>query len=539
MVKAMAGAESDQAKTLAFMALPEAYKPRPEAVERLETHASVVFLAGPFAYKVKRAVKYPFLDFSTLEKRRLALLNELRINTRTAPQLYLEVVPITDGDHGNFCLGGPGQVVEWVLVMRRFEQQNLYENLAETGQLSAETMRRLAEIVADFHARADRLLTPAQAVLPLQDILRDNEAALIANPDAFPPEEAKTLARASDERLAARSHLLRSRASSGYVRHCHGDLHLRNIVEIEGEPVLFDALEFDDQLATIDVLYDLAFLLMDLGKRGLTAHANAVLNAYLDREGSSGNLLGLKALPLFLSMRAMIRAKVELLRAEKAAQADLGKARGEALAYFDLARGFLASPQPRLIAIGGLSGSGKSAIARAIAPHIGAFPGAVHIRSDVERKRLFGAAPDQKLPPAAYTQGISDQIYAACRKRARLALEAGHSAIVDAVHAKPQERAAVAALAAEMGVAFTGLWLDAPREVMRERVAARVSDVSDATPDVVDAQLAYDLGKQDFAAIDASGSVAEVAAACLNAIDASSFHSLLTPSADSVASAAQ
>ncbi|MGV1015577.1 MAG: AAA family ATPase, partial [Methyloceanibacter sp.] len=312
--------------------------------------------------------------------------------------------------------------------------------------------------------------------------------------------------------------LLRARARGGYVRHCHGDLHLRNIVEIDGQPVLFDALEFDDRLATIDVLYDLAFLLMDLGRGGLKTHANALLNAYLDRDGSSGNLAGLAALPLFLSMRAIIRAKVELLRAGKVEGADTEAARDEARAYFDLARKFLAPLPPRLIAIGGLSGSGKSAIARALAPGIGAFPGAVHIRSDVERKRLFGVAQDQRLPAAAYAPEISEQVYAMCRKRARLALQAGHAAIVDAVHARPEERAAIAALAAETGADFVGLWLEVPPEVMRQRVSAREGDVSDATPEVIDAQLAYDLGPQDFAVIDASGPIEDVAAACLTRI---------------------
>jgi hypothetical protein len=201
------------------------------------------------------------------------------------------------------------------------------------------------------------------------------------------------------------------------VRHCHGDLHLRNIVEIAGKPVLFDAIEFDDSLATIDVLYDLAFLLMDLGKRGLEAHANEVLNAYLDVEGSTGNLLGLAALPLFLSMRAMIRAKVELLRASKAdAEEAKAQARDEARAYFELARSFIMSAdRARLIAIGGLSGSGKSAVARRIARRIGAFPGAVHVRSDVERKRLFGFPPNMRLPDRAYAVEISDEVYAICR----------------------------------------------------------------------------------------------------------------------------
>ncbi len=211
----------------------------------------------------------------------------------------------------------------------------------------------------------------------------------------------RALGRSSRDALAALSPLLQARARGGYVRHCHGDLHLRNIVEIDGKPVLFDAIEFDDALATIDVLYDLAFLLMDLCKRGLLAHANSVLNAYLDKEGSSFNLLGLAALPLFLSMRAMIRAKVELLRAGKAAKGEAEAARLEARAYVELARDFLKAPRrPRLIAIGGLSGSGKSAVARAIAPHVGACPGAVHVRSDVERKRLFGVAAEREVAGA-------------------------------------------------------------------------------------------------------------------------------------------
>ena len=183
------------------------------------------------------------------------------------------------------------------------------------------------------------------------------------------------------------------------MRHCHGDLHLRNIVEIDGAPVLFDAIEFDDRLATIDVLYDLAFLLMDLGKRGLARHASAVLNAYLDAEASTGNLIGLGALPLFLSMRAAIRAKVEMLRAGMAPPDASATPRAKRPGrYFALAQNFMAPAAPRLIAVGGLSGTGKSAVARAIAPSVGAFPGAVHVRSDVERKRLFGVA---RARPAA------------------------------------------------------------------------------------------------------------------------------------------
>src|SRR5581483_4386989 len=250
---------------------------------------------------------------------------------------------------------------------------------------------------------------------------------LLAHPDLFPPEEARGVIAASRAAFAAHFSSIESRSRGGFVRHCHGDLHLRNIVEIDGKPVLFDAIEFDEDLATIDVLYDLAFLLMDLGKRNLAAHANLALNAYLDADGSSGNLLGLELFPLFLSLRAMIRAKVEILRAGASERAEK-EALAEAQSYFALARSFLQVPEkPRLIAIGGLSGSGKSALASAIAPLLGAFPGAVHVRSDVERKRRFGVPPKTRLPSKAYAAGVSDEVYAMCRKRARLALRAGRT----------------------------------------------------------------------------------------------------------------
>jgi hypothetical protein len=206
------------------------------------------------------------------------------------------------------------------------------------------------------------------------------------------------------------------------------------------------------------------------------------------------------------------------LRAQNTAPEMRAGAFAEVRAYFDLACAFLAAVPPRLVAIGGLSGSGKSAVARAIAPEIGAFPGAVIVRSDVERKRLFGVAPRERLPERAYAQGVSDQVYAMCRKRAALALEAGWSVIVDAVHAKPEERQAVAALAEIHGVPFTGLWLEAPAEIMWARVGERQGDVSDATPRVVEAQLAYDLGPIAFDKMDASGSIDTVAASCLSHI---------------------
>jgi predicted kinase len=354
-----------------------------------------------------------------------------------------------------------------------------------------------------------------ESVSALLTVIEDNEAVLAGKQDVVPAGVLATVDQLSRQALAALALLLQARAQAGYVRHCHGDLHLGNIVEIEGAPVLFDAIEFDDAIATIDVLYDLAFLLMDLGARGLPAHANAALNAYLEACGDTGNLIGLAAMPLFLSMRAMIRAKVELLRADLK-PGSRAAAQARAASYVLLARDHLERKRPELIAIGGLSGSGKSSVAEALAPQIGAFPGAVHVRSDVERKHLFGVPSEERLPRSAYAAEVSDIVY---RKRALMALMGGNSVIVDAVHAKREERDAVAEIAARTCAAFTGLWLDTPADTMRGRIAGRVRDASDATPAVLDEQLQYDLGEQNFAVVDAGRPLNEVVASCLDLIN--------------------
>jgi uncharacterized protein len=516
----MAVAEIDQGRVLDFLDSPESYGRVHAPVDRIETHASVVFLAGDRAYKVKRAVKYPFLDFSTLAKRHAACLNELAINRRTAPQLYLQVVPVTLEADGQFRLDGEGHPVEWVVVMRRFDQADLFDRMAEEGRLPLTFMPRLATAIAVFHQSANRVLSPKQSLAALREVARDNEDTLAVQRDGIDAEalaEVGKLTRGAFDSLAP---LIEARALGGYVRHCHGDLHLRNIVAVDGAPVLFDAIEFDDAIATIDVLYDLAFLLMDLGARGLGVHANALLNAYLDATGDTATLLGLKALPLFLSLRAMVRAKVELLRAGLAPSGARLEARTRAAAYIAQARGYLAPPPPRLVAIGGLSGSGKSSVARALAPHLGTFPGAVHVRSDRERKRLFHVGAEERLPEAAYSAELTDLVYRMCRKRALEALMGAQAVIVDAVHAKPEERKAIAACPAGAGVPFTGIWLEASPEIMRERIGGRSADVSDATAAVLEQQLEYDLGPQDFTVVDAGRPVDEVAADCLRLIEA-------------------
>jgi len=294
--------------------------------------------------------------------------------------------------------------------------------------------------------------------------------------------------------------LLERRTREGFVRHCHGDLHLRNVVRIEGHPVLFDAVEFDDAIATVDVLDDLAFLLMDLVARDARHGANVVLNAYLSADADLRNHEGLAALPIYLSTRAGIRAKAAAYQAQSA----------QARRYFDLARSFMERSAPALIAIGGLSGTGKTTLGRALAPGVGAAPGAVLLRSDVERKRVFAVGETQPLPESAYSAQVTDTVYRTLVKKARTALRAGHSVILDAVHGKHEERAAARAVAEQTGAEFVGIWLSAPEETLVTRVESREDDASDASAAVVRKQLGFDPGEIAWARIDASGTPDDV-----------------------------
>ena len=358
-----------QRETIEFLSTPYAHGGLP--VERVDTHASIVFLAGDTAYKLKRAVRYDYLDFSTPERRKAMCEAELTINRRTAPQIYQRVVPVTRDEPGALAIDGTGTPVDWLLVMRRFDQAQLLDRLAASGGLALETMTALGHAIVRMHDGAERCAARGGAA-SMAWVVEGNARDFAARSsfDAGLAAELTTRARAA---LAMHAAGLDDRQGRGFVRRCHGDLHLRNIVLLDGAPTPFDAVEFNDDISCIDVLYDLAFLLMDLWRRSLRAHANAVFNAYV---GDTGHVDGLALLPLFLSCRAAVRAKTGATTA--ALENDPVKRREleqTAAGYLALARQLLEPPPARLVAVGGLSGTGKSSLARRLAPAVGAAPG--------------------------------------------------------------------------------------------------------------------------------------------------------------------
>jgi uncharacterized protein len=496
----------DQAEVVAFLGDPASYPTRPDRIERFETHGALVFLAGEEAWKIKRAVRFPYMDFSTLEKRKAVCLREVDINRRFAPEIYLGCTPITRARDGRLELDGDGEVVEWAVRMRRFDQAALLSRVANAGPIPPALAANLADVVYESHRTAPAAVRHGEAerVERLVGSVHTTLADLGEILDAGAGQRFRERATGEMRRCAT---LLDERASAGLVRRCHGDLHLNNIVLWHGRPRLFDALEFDDDLATIDTLYDLAFLLMDLDRNRQRPAANIVLNRYLWRSGTQPNLRGLRTLPLFLGLRVAIRAMVTAQRAGQERGNANVRDRRAACDLLDASIAYLTPNAPALVAIGGLSGTGKSTLGWALAPEVGPVPGAVHLRSDLERKGLHGVEETERLGPGAYTEEASRKIYATLRTKARTVLAAGHAAIVDAVFARPEERAEIEAVAAELGVAFRGLWLEAPPGQLLDRVRARTGDASDATPDVVLRQLAVSAGglSTTWVPVDAGG----------------------------------
>jgi hypothetical protein len=490
----------DQSEVIAFLTSPSTHDGA--AVERIDTHASIVFLAGARAWKLKRAVRYDYLDFSTVERRRAMCEAEVRINRRTAPEVYRGVVAVTRQPGGALAIGGSGAPVEWLVDMVRFDQDGLFDRLAAAGRLDFALMGPLATAIARLHASAERRVDHGGAAGMAWVV--DGNASGFAEEGAgiLDPAACVELTRRSREQLERDAQLLDARRIAGFVRQCHGDLHLRNIVLLDGRPTLFDAIEFNDEIACIDVLYDLCFLLMDLWRRQLPRHANLVCNGYL---AETGDFQGLPLLALFLSCRAAVRAKTSATAASLQSDPQRRRELQEmAREYLTMAQRLLQPPPACLIAIGGFSGSGKSTVARAMAPLIGAIPGAVVIRSDETRKQLCGVAPLERLGPQGYTADVTRRVYATIAQRASQVVAGGHAAIVDAVYARPDDREAIERLAAAAQVPFVGLWLEAPETILIARAERRHLDASDADAGVIRGQLAGDTGAVTWHRIDAS-----------------------------------
>ena len=485
--------ETDQAALAAALLDPAVYGlSAAESVEKLETHISYVFLAGAHAYKIKKAVDLGFLNFKTLPSRRFYCEEELRLNRRFAPALYLAVVPIT-GTPERPVLGGDGPAIEWALKMRRFPQDALLDRLLARGALTPAHIDALAAATAELHDRSarasatDAFGTPQAVLQPM----RANFTALRAN-GAEPSADIDTLERWTLAQHAALEPVLHARKRDGFVRECHGDLHLRNIALIDGRITLFDCIEFDPQLRWIDVMSEIAFLVMDLYDHDRPVLARRFLNRYLE---ATGDYAGLRLLRFYIAYRALVRAKIHCIRARQPALGDADRVR-----LLDQYRGYVALAQaqtrpdaPRLIVTHGVSGSGKTTLTQPLLEAIGA----VRIRSDVERKRLQGLAPLARTASpvggGSYGADATERTYRRLLDFAGSAVDAGYSVIVDATFLKKAQRDMFRRDAEARGVPFVILDIVADPPTLRARIRERLAakrDASEADIAVLEHQLA-------------------------------------------------
>ncbi len=518
---------AQQAEVVRFLLDPANWPVPVERVEHLQTHISHLFLGGELALKMKKAVRLPYLDFSTLQKREHFCRRELQVNARFSPEIYLglsRVARLADGALALDPSGDAGETVEWLVRMRRFAQEDILANRLKNAAPDDALTRQLAALACAAHRQA-AVRKEADSAGTLMHVWRQVHDALMAHAEVLGGKKVEKALDTLRARLEAVRPVLQRRAREGFVRRCHGDMHLGNIVLLEGQPRLFDAIEFDETLATIDILYDLAFLLMDLAHRGYRETANRVFNGWLARCDDVRNHAAAALAAPMMALRAFIRAMVTADLAKQQARKEREASMGRAAAYGRTADACLRPAPVVLIAVGGLSGTGKTTLAQRLAAALAPGPGMVHLRSDVERKVMEGVEETDRLPPSAYTPEASRRTYDRLYERAAAALSSPWPVVVDAVFAKEAERAAIERVAREAGAPFTGLWLEAPAGVLRARVAGRTGDASDADVAVLEKQLGYDLGDIRWRRILAEGTPKEVFSRALAALEEAGFES--------------
>lgn len=459
----------------------EAYPHRVQSVRVTETHISWVFLTGELAYKVKKPVQLGFLDFSTLELRRKYCEEELRLNRRYSPDLYLEVVPITGTPHAPH-IGGDGEPFEYAVRMRQFPDDALFSCELKAGSVRPEDINALARTIAEFHSQAAIAVptspwgTPDAVWAPMAENFNQLRSVGIDGP------EVRMLQEWSQSEFERRREVLESRRRDGFVRECHGDLHARNILLLDGRPRMFDCVEFNESFRWIDVLSDLAFLCMDLADFGRADFADRLLNAYLE---ATGDYAGLAAWRFYLVYRALVRAKVAAIRSQQTEDdAQRASAINEVTNYLTLAGRSCSPPPVKLFITHGPSGSGKSTLTQPLVEALGA----IRIRSDIERRR--NAVADRA--GERYSASSRQQVYDRIEQLAERVLAAGLTVIVDATFLQRANRAQFRRLAERQGAEFLILDLQTPVDVLRDRVARRRAagqDASEAGVDVLELQL--------------------------------------------------
>lgn len=469
--------------------LQPAFYPHPvkAPIQLIQTHVSYVFLTGDYAYKVKKPVDFGFLNFSTLEARQHFCLEEIQMNRQNAPEIYLDVLPITQNNQ-QLALDGTGQAIEYVLKMREFPQDDLFISLFEQGKLTETHMEELGKIVAQFHAKAqtnDYIKSFGEVAQVRQAIDENYQQTEQYIGTAQTQQQFDETKQFTDTFFEQQQDIFQTRIENNKIRECHGDLHLRNICLWNNKIQLFDRIEFNEPFRFVDVMYDVAFAVMDLEARGRKELGNAFLNTYIEQ---TGDWEGLQVLPLYLSRQAYVRAKVtSFLLNDPAVPEDAKKAAmATAADYYKLAWNYTQQRQGKLILMSGLSGSGKTTVAR----HLARKLGAIHLRSDAVRKHLAGIGLTEKGGAELYTPEMNQKTYDRLLDLGIKLASFGWTVILDAKYDREAARQNAIATSKQHQLPLEIIYCSAPEQILRDRLNARNNDISDATADLLTQQIA-------------------------------------------------